>query len=64
MIKVFQMAVDGVETDSFYTAHTAEEAIDSCKKDCIEEYKRDFSREPDMSCFSRIEAILYDEYEE
>ena len=64
MIKVFQMAVDGVETDRFYTAHTAEEAIEDFKKDCIEEYERDFGGEPDMTAFDGVEAILYDEYEE
>lgn len=64
MIKVFQIAVDGVETDRFYEAHTAEEAIEYYKKDCIEEYESDFGGEPDMSCFDGVDAILYDEYEE
>ena len=64
MIKVFQISVDGVDTDRFYEAPTAEEAIEDCKKDCIEEYERDFGGEPDMSCFDCVEAILYDEYED
>ena len=56
MIKVFQISVDGVGTDSFYEAHTREAALKEYKKDCIEEYG-----ELDMS---RVEAILYDEYYE
>ena len=64
MIKVFQMCVDGVETDRFYEAHTAEEAIEDYKKDCIEEYERDFGGKPDMTAFDRVDAILYDEYED
>ena len=64
MIKVFQIDVDGVGTDSFYEAHTAEEAIEDFKKDYIEEHERDFGSEPDMAAFDRVEAILYDEYED
>ena len=64
MIKVFQISVDGVETDRFYEAHTVEEAIEDYKKDCIEEYERDFGGEPDTTLFDCVEAILYDEYEE
>ena len=64
MTKVFQIDVDGVGTDRFYEAETAEEAIEDYKKDCIEEYERDFGGEPDVSCFDRVEAILYDEYED
>ena len=57
MIKVFQMAVNGVSTDRFYEAHTAEKAIEDFKKDYIE----DFGSELDMT---GVEAILYDEYED
>lgn len=64
MIKVFQMFVDGVETDRLYEAHTAEEALEDYKKDCIEEYERDFGGEPDMTAFSGVEAILYGECED
>ena len=64
MIKVFQIDVDGVGTDRFYEAHTAEEAIEDYKKDCIEEHERDFGGKPDMTAFDRVEAILYDEYED
>lgn len=63
MIKVFQICVDGVDTDRFYTAETAEEALEEYKKDCVEEYERDFGGEPNMTAFDRVEAILYDEYE-
>ena len=63
MTKIFQICVDGVETESFYAAHTAEEAIEDYKKDCVEEYERDFGGEPDMTVFDYVEAILYDEYE-
>ena len=59
MIKVFQIAVDGVGIDNrFYEAHTAEKAIEDFKKDYIEEYERDFGSE------DRVEAILYDEYKD
>lgn len=64
MTKLFQIDVDGVETDRFYEACTAEEAIEDYKKDCVEEYERDFGGEPDMSCFDCVEAILYDEHED
>ena len=64
MIKIFQMCFDGVETDRFYEAHTAEEAIEDYKKDCIEEYKRDFDSEPDMTAFDYVDAVLYNEYED
>ena len=64
MTKVFQICVDGVETESFYAAHTAEEALEDYKKDCVEEYERDFGGEPDMTVFDYVEAILYDEYED
>ena len=57
MIKVFQIAVDGVGTDRFYKAHTAEAALEEYKKDCIEEY----GSKLDMT---GVEAILYDEYED
>ena len=57
MIKVFQIAVDGVGTDRFYEAHTVEKAIEDFKKDYIE----DFGSKPDMT---GVEAILYDEYED
>ena len=59
MIKVFQIAVNGVSTESFYEAHTAEKAIEDFKKDYIE----DFGSELDMTV-NRVEAILYDEYED
>ena len=64
MIKVFQICVDGVDTDRFYEGHTAEEAIENYKKDCIEEYERDFGSKPDMAAFDCVDAILYDEYED
>lgn len=57
MIKVFQIYVDGEETERFYDAETKEEALEEYKKDCIEEYKRDFGGEPDMTCFEDVEAI-------
>ena len=57
MIKVFQIDVDGVGTDRFYEAHTAEEAIENYKKDYIE----DFGSKLDIT---GVEAILYDEYED
>ena len=60
MIKVFQIIVDGVGTESFYEAHTAEEAVKNFKKDYIEE----FGGEPDTTVFDEVEAILYDEYED
>ena len=59
-MKVFQIIVDGVGTESFYKAHTAEEAVKNFKKDYIEE----FGGEPDMTVFGEVEAILYDEYED
>ena len=55
MIKVFQIIV-GVGTESFYEAHTAEEAVKKFKKDYIEE----FGGEPG----DEVDAILYDEYED
>ena len=56
-MKVFQICVGGVETESFYEAHTPERAIEDFKKD----YERDFGSKPDMT---GVEAILYDEYED
>ena len=64
MVKVFQMYAYGVETDRFYEAHTAEEAVEEYKKDCIEEYERGFGGEPDMTAFNYVEAIPYDKYED
>ena len=55
MIKVFQIAVNGVSTESFYEAHTAEKAVEA--------YIEDFGGELDMTV-NRVEAILYDEYED
>ena len=57
MTKVFQIYVTGEETERFYEAETAEEAIEEYKEDCIKEYERDFGSEPDMSCFDWVEAI-------
>ena len=61
MTKIFQICVDGVETESFYAAHTAEEALEDYKKDRIEECERSFGGELDMT---HVDAILYDEYED
>ena len=59
MIKIFQITVGGVSTESFYESHTAEKAVEDFKKDYIE----DFGSELDMTA-NRVEAILYDEYED
>ena len=49
----YQIYVDGQPTDNFYKAHSKEEAID----DYIEDYKRNFGGNPDMSCFDWVEAL-------
>ena len=52
MIKVFQICVDGVGTDRSQEAETVEEAIKDCKKDCIEEYEKNFSGKSGVAVFS------------
>lgn len=64
MIKVYQICVGGVGTDEFYTARTAERAVEDYKRDCIDEYERKFGGKPDMTVFDEVDAILYDEYED
>ena len=53
----YQIYVDGQPTDYFYTAYSRKEAIEKYKKDCVEEYKREFEGEPDMSIFDWVEAL-------
>ena len=62
--KVYQICVGGVGTDWFYTTYAAERAVEDYKKDCVEEYERNFGRKPDMTIFDGVDAILYDKYYE
>lgn len=56
-MKVYQIYIEGEETDNYYEAYTEEEAIEEYNKDCIEAYKRDFGGEPDMSLFDWVESL-------
>ena len=56
MIRIFQIAVDGVDTEWLYEAETPEEAIKACVEDGA---ITSFDHVDD-----HVEAILYDEYEE
>ena len=57
MIKlVFQILIDGKESDVFYIADSKEDAIRKHIKRCAKVYFENFNKKADMSFFDGIDA--------
>ena len=56
MLTVFQILIDGEESDVFYIADTKKDAIRKHIKRCAEVYQMNFNKKADMSFFDGIDA--------